>query len=34
MGLPIPEGGGRVSVIISVGDLGERFGNRDNRGQV
>jgi hypothetical protein len=33
MGLPIPGGAGRVSVIISVGDVGERFGNWDNRGQ-
>ena len=33
MGLPIPAVGCRVSVIISVGDLGERFGNCDDRGQ-
>ncbi len=33
MGLPIPGGGCRVSVIIAVGDLGESFGNCDDRGQ-
>ena len=33
MGLPIQGGGCRVSVIISVGELGERFGNCDDRGQ-
>ena len=33
MGLPIPGWGCRVSVIIAVGDLGERFGNGDDRGQ-
>ena len=33
MGLPIPGGGCRVSVIIAVGDLGERFGSCDERGQ-
>mgnify|MGYP000724404179 CR=1 FL=1 len=33
MGLPIPEGVCRVSVIIAVGDLGEGVGNSDDWGQ-
>jgi len=33
MGLPIQGGGCRFSVIIAVGDFGERFVSCDDRGQ-